>query len=432
MSTHSAVRQEILELLRDLRTVDGHSHTALRSQYEEHLPKRLFDYMGYFGRELAYLTDTAYKAPAPDDDEAAWQRLRHALDRAANVTYWRHVLLTFREVFGFEDEELTDDNWRALNDTIRQKTVEPGWYHHVTEEMCNLETQVRNIPWFEDWEPEYFTGVLRMEGAATGLAQQDTRQALEEQSGVEVGCLASAKRAIRMVVNQYLAKGIVGFKYGYAYGRTLHSNVVPESEASVLFACSRRGEQLTPEQVLALQDHFIYFVLELAREHGLLMQVHTGVQTTGGHIPDSDPLLLIPLLKAFPEVKFDLFHAGYPYARQIGMLGKHYPNVYLNMAWMYVISMAASRQILAEWIDLVPRSRIIGFGSDVGSPELIYSHLLMARACMADVLADKVERDYLSRREALAIARATFRDSGVALYGLKEGTAKVRPCPRRH
>jgi predicted TIM-barrel fold metal-dependent hydrolase len=106
-----------------------------------------------------------------------------------------------------------------------------------------------------------------------------------------------------------------------------------------------------------LQDHLIYCVVELAREHNLVMQIHTGVQTTHGHIPDSDPLLLIPMLKAFPDVRFDLFHAGYPYSRQIGMLGKHYPNVYLNMAWMYVISIAASRQILAEWLDLVTTGR---------------------------------------------------------------------------
>jgi len=418
MTTRAAVRQEILDLLTSLRTVDGHSHTALRSQYESHLPKRLFDYMGYFGRELAYLAETAYKAPAPDDDEAAWKRLRHALERAANVTYWRHVLVTFREIFGFEYDELTDDNWRDLNDTIRRKTSEPGWYHRITTEVCSLETQVRNIPWFEDWEPEYFTGILRMEGGAVGLVNAAARAQLQERSSVDTGSLDGARQALQIVVDQYVKKGIVGLKYGYAYGRTLHSDVVSAREAGPLYARACRGEQLSEVETRALQDHFIYYIVELARERGLLMQVHTGVQTTLGHIPDSDPLLLIPLLKAFPQVKFDLFHAGYPYSREIGMLGKHYPNVYLNMAWMYVISVAASRQILAEWIDLVPRNRLIGFGSDVGSPELIYGHLVMARECMADVLADKVERDYLSRTEALALARASFRDNGMELYGL--------------
>ena len=100
------------------------------------------------------------------------------------------------------------------------------------------------------------------------------------------------------------------------------------------------------------------------------------------------------------------------------MLGKHYPNVWLNMAWMYVISMAASRQVLSEWIDLVPGYRILGFGSDVRFPEMILGHLEMARSCVADVLAEKVEKDFLSEEEALSLGQRMFRDNGMELYGL--------------
>ena len=102
------------------------------------------------------------------------------------------------------------------------------------------------------------------------------------------------------------------------------------------------------------------------------------------------------------------------------MLGKHYPNVWLNMAWMYVISMAASRQVLSEWIDLVPGYRILGFGSDVRFPEMIYGHLEMARFCVADVLAAKVECDFLSEQEALNLALNVFRNNGLEFYGLRK------------
>ena len=122
--------------------------------------------------------------------------------------------------------------------------------------------------------------------------------------------------------------------------------------------------------------------------------------------------------RAFPKVRFDLFHAEYPYSRMLGMLGKHYPNVWLNMAWMYVISMAASRQVLSEWIDLVPGYRILGFGSDVHFPELIYGHLEMARSCVADVLAIKVGGDFLSEEEVFNLSQKMFRDNGMELYGL--------------
>jgi len=90
--------------------------------------------------------------------------------------------------------------------------------------------------------------------------------------------------------------------------------------------------------------------------------------------------------------------------------GKHYPNVWLNMAWMYIISISAGRQIISEWIDLVLRYRILGFGSGVHFPEMIYGHLQIAWSCVVDVLTAKVNSDFLSEQEALSLARKMFRD----------------------
>jgi len=143
------------------------------------------------------------------------------------------------------------------------------------------------------------------------------------------------------------------------------------------------------------------------------------VQTNWAHIPDSDPLLLLPLIHAHKSTRFNLYHAGYPYSREMGMLGKHCPNVWLNMAWMYVITMEGSRQTLSEWIDLVPGYRLLGFGSDVCYPELIYGHLQMARSCLADVLAEKVDHDFLSQQAALGLAQMMLHDNAVEFYGLE-------------
>jgi len=277
---------------------------------------------------------------------------------------------------------------------------------------------VKNIPWFEDWEPEYFTGVLRMEGALN-LHQKEAREGLEKHLDAAITDLKTAKEGLRKLVEQYLGRGAVGIKLAHAYGRTLESFPVDEARAAEVLDRALRGQSLNAQDVKDLQDHIIFYLAELCQETGAVFQIHTGVQGNWGNIPDSDPLLLIPLLKAFPGVRFDLFHAGYPYSRMMGMLGKHYPNVWLNMAWMYVISMAASRQLLAEWIDLVPGYRLLAFGSDVGYPEMIYGHLQMARACLADVLTEKVERDFLSEEEAVGLARKMFRDNPMELYGLR-------------
>jgi predicted TIM-barrel fold metal-dependent hydrolase len=213
----------------------------------------------------------------------------------------------------------------------------------------------------------------------------------------------------------------VGIKLAHAYRRTLHSEAVPETEAARLFAKALAGGEMPWAERKAVEDHVIFFLAECCAEMGQVFQIHTGVQGTWGWVPDSDPLLLLPLIHRFKSVKFDLFHAGYPYSRDLGMLAKHAPNVWLNMAWMYVITMEGSRQTLSEWIDLVPGERLLGFGSDVGWPEFIYGHLVMARACLADVLATKVERDFLSEEAAVSLVQQMLRGNALRLYGLDGG-----------
>jgi len=83
------------------------------------------------------------------------------------------------------------------------------------------------------------------------------------------------------------------------------------------------------------------------------------------------------------------------------------------------VTMAGTRQSLDEWLDLVPASRILGFGSDVHWPEMILAHLVMARSCIADVLAQKVERDFLSEECAVDLCHKLMRDNAMKLYGLE-------------
>ncbi|MGQ9610870.1 MAG: amidohydrolase family protein [bacterium] len=412
-------REELFEAMREIRTIDCHSHTILKRDYYKSGQFNLFNLMSYYEREIGATTGKSsgqLYASAKSELEK-WNMLKSVIERTHNVSYWRHNIVMYRELFDLEDEDVNDDNWEKLNETIKRKTSNPNWYDYVTNDMCKLTTQVRNIPWFEDWEPEYFTAVLRMESALQ-LHDKGTRQFLENHLNKTFDSLKSIKQGLADLVEEYKNRGSVGIKLAHAYGRTLSSENVPESIASNIFAKALGGGSLSPGEIKQLQDHIIFFLARLAGEMSLVFQIHTGVQGTYGNIPDSNPLHLIPLISENITTKFDLFHAGYPYSREIGMLAKHWPNVWLNMCWMYVITMEGSRQSLNEWIDLVPGERILGFGSDVGFPEFIYAHLVMARSCIADVLALKVERDFLSKRVAFDLMNKMLRDNAINLYGL--------------
>ena len=414
----STLRERLLGEMGRVRTVDCHSHTMLESEYRKAAGFDLFNFMAYFNRDVESVAGRpAGQALAGQSDAERWAALKAILDRSRNVSYWRHNIVVYRSLFGLRGEELTDRNWRALNERIKKKTAEPDWYRHVTEDVCGLRTQVRNVPWFEDWEPRYFTAILRME-EALNLHNAATRERLEANRDTSITSLRSAKDALASLTEDYRRRGARGIKLAHAYSRTLASEPVPEPAARRIFSKAVRGGTLAAPEVKRLQDHVVFFLADLAADLGLVFQIHTGVQGNWGHIPDSDPLLLLPLIRSHPSVRFDLFHAGYPYSRQLGMLGKHYRNVWLNMCWMYVITMAGSRQILSEWIDLVPAHRLLAFGSDVHFPEFVHAHLAMARSCLADVLAEKVARDFLSERCARDLARQMLHDNAVELYRL--------------
>jgi len=418
----SDLRDRLLDEMRAIRTVDCHSHTCLRRDYYAMPERSLFTMMSYFDREIANATGKSLGqlVEGAQSDDERWERLRPILARTRNVSYWRHNLVTYQGLFELQGGELTDGNWRGVNQRIVERTADPGWYDHVTNEVCNLRTQIRNVPWFEDWEPEYFTCVLRMEEALE-LSNAPNRERLEQHLSRSITDLSRLKAALIELVEEYRQRGCVGLKLAHAYRRTLHSEPVPESTAARVLERALGGEALPWPDRKQLEDHLIFFLAELCAELGLVFQIHTGVQGNWGYVPDSDPLHLLPLIHANPSTRFDLFHAGYPYSRELGMLAKHCANVWLNMAWMYVITMEGSRRTLSEWIDLVPGDRLLAFGSDVGWPEFIYGHLVMGRSCLADVLEEKVARDFLSEECAVGLIHQMLHDNAVTLYGLTAG-----------
>jgi predicted TIM-barrel fold metal-dependent hydrolase len=416
------LRNRFLDTMRAIRTVDCHSHTALRKEYYAVPGHTLFTLGSYFNREIAAMRgspDGSFGAiyGQCSTDEDRWKILKEGIARAGNTSYWRHNLVVYRAFFGLADPELDDNNWRRVNEAIKEKTSDPKWYRHVTDDVCGLRTQIRNVPWNTDWEAEYFTAVLRMEDALQ-IHEAGVRGTLAGATGRSIESLSEAKAALVAYTQGYNARGNRGIKLAHAYRRTLSSEEVPVREAETIFEKALRGGALSEAEVARLQDHVIFFLAGMAGDMGLVFQIHTGVQGIWGQVPHSDPTLLIPLLRRFRNVRFDLFHMGYPYVRELGMIGKHYPNVYLNMAWAYLISMEASRQGLSEWIDLVPGSRLLGFGSDVHWPEMVHGHLEMARTCIADVLVAKVERDYLSTTAALELLGRILHDNAVDLYRL--------------
>jgi len=156
-----------------------------------------------------------------------------------------------------------------------------------------------------------------------------------------------------------------------------------------------------------------------AIDHNLPLQVHTGLQEgTGNLLLNSHPLQLVNLFLEYPEARFDLFHAGYPFQSELATLGKNFQNVYLDLCWVHVISPWVARQTLHEWLETVPANKIFAFGGDYIFVEGAYAHSRMARTNVAEVLAEKVSSGYLTEAEAFTLAHMLLRDNAIRFFRL--------------
>jgi predicted TIM-barrel fold metal-dependent hydrolase len=134
------------------------------------------------------------------------------------------------------------------------------------------------------------------------------------------------------------------------------------------------------------------------------------------NIAQTNPSHLSGLLNDYPQVRFDLFHGGYPYSGELATLAKNLPNVYPDLCWLHIIAPGAAKRLLHELIETVPANKILGYGGDFFHVEGAYAHAQMARAVTAEVLAEKVEQGYLTEEEARTLLQRILYANGKELF----------------
>lgn len=204
-------------------------------------------------------------------------------------------------------------------------------------------------------------------------------------------------------------------KTAIAYQRSLRFNKVDYNTVKEHFTKALTDKYFSKE----LQDYVMHYLLKLANDRNLTVQVHTGLlEGNGNTLSNSDPSLLNNLFFDYPNVDFDLFHISYPYQNIAAGLCKMFPNVYIDMCWAHIISPNASMNALNEFIDTVPYNKISAFGGDYCFIDGIYGHLYLARENVSRVLAKKVALNVFSEDKAIEIAQALFYDNPKRIFKL--------------
>jgi len=426
----SSPYQAIKEHVDSLWVVDTHEHLTQEADWLA-APEGTVDFSRFFAHYASVDLVSAGLSQAdlgairsdktPLDEK--WELFEPFWDKARNTAYCKAVDLTVRDLFDLPG--LSRETYRPLAEKMREMR-RPGYYRMVLKDRARIALSVLDLG-TEAADREFFAPVARLDHFIMVHRLEDLLS-IETEAGMSIHSLDQLVTALGKVFETKKQHGVVAIKSGLAYVRTLNYQNPSKPDAERVFSqvFARRGPRdndgvygTLPGDAKVLQDYMFHQIVQHCIEHGLPMQIHTGIQEGNGNcLEQSNPVLLNDVFLRYPGARFDLFHAGYPYWSELGVMAKMFPGVHADLCWMNVISPAGARRALDEWLEVMPASKIFAFGGDYIFVEGAYAHSRFARANVAKALAAKVDDGYLTMDEATRVAEMILRDNANQFFGL--------------
>ena len=366
--------------------------------------------------------------------EEWWPKGKRALDNARATSFYRYQLPAFEDLYGVDFERLTDAQAGEVNDRIFENYKDQRWLHHVVTERANIELMFNDPYWARlSFKTTYpfevlvfnVTTLIRGYHPSAYTKPEDNPYVFAEKHGLPVNSLDDYLAVLDRLFQEAKKAGAVCLKTTVAYGRTLDFENASKEAAAKAFG-KPRG-RLSSSEAKAFEDFIMWRLVELSAEHELPFQIHTG----DARIQGSNPMLLVDLIQANPKTKFILFHGGYPWVGETAViLMRHWRHVWIDSVWLPTISYSMAKRAFHEWLDVVPSDRIM-WGADCNHAEGIYGATEFTRRCIAEVLAERVDRGDLKEEHALRIGRQIMRDNALKLFPqLKERLWKHKEMRR--
>ncbi len=426
--------RELLDTCESVPLVDCHDHaTRLGPKYTDPIQVIIGE---YFLTDLASATSeatahTLLNQEIPWEErwpilETAWRRARHT--GFAQVT--RRVLKKF-----YDEDDVTLDALRRMAERLLD--LEDQVTYEAILDEAGIAVRLADV-----WPDvhQVLDGSFQLTPRARLVIPLPAYHRIRDYMGVQALVAPLGRRvttldeylaACREIFAGFKAYGAVAFKDQSAYSRSLSYGNPTRAEAEKIFNWFMEDPLRSasyPDGVQPLDDYLFHAFMRMARELDLPVQVHTGhLAGLYGDISQANAAGLANLLMLHNDVRFDLFHANWPYSGEILFLAKVYPNVTIDFCWTNIIDPVYSQNLFRQALASVPHSKIHGYGSDFGGfgyppgggyVDRAWAHAQIARENIAVALSDMVDLDYLSLDEAKEVAHAWLFSNANEFYRL--------------
>jgi glucuronate isomerase len=396
------LESDLYEQIRRIPVIDAHTHI------DPHRPAahNLDEILGYhYYTELAHSAGMATAPLAADvpPRERARAVLGHA-ERFDNTVQYSWLLEIARALLGFRGDRLRAADADALFDEAERVLSEPGWTDEVLR-RANIE-KVFLTNDFDDplagFDTERYVPCLRTDDLVFHLNEPSVRRRLAQATGVEATDAPGLRRAIRGLFEHFTRRG------ARACAISLPPDFHPVPQAQGPAA--------------------VFWVLaENCREFGLPFDLMAGVNrrvyrhgVPGGQDLFDQRTSLIQyaeLFNAFPEVTFCVSVLTHAQNQELAAYSWIFPNVLTCGHWWYSNVPVYVELDTRARLQSVPKTKQIGYYSDMYKLEFGLPKFNMYRRILARVLADDFVRPGLTDEDgAIELARLLLRDNARRVF----------------
>jgi hypothetical protein len=348
-----------------------------------------------------------------------WKEAHDDFRNVRTTSVYRYQHEALRALYGVDFDRITADEARDLDHRIFENYRDQKWLYHVITERANIELMLNDPYWARyDFATHYpfevivfnITPLVRGFHASEFEQPADNPYEFAKKHGLPVDSLDDYLKVLDRLFIEAKDRGAVCLKSTLAYQRTLKFDNVSKERAEVAFG--KRRTALTGDDIKAFEDYIFWRLCELSAKYELPFQIHTG----HGRIQSSNPLLLVDLIEANLKTKFILFHGGFPWIGETGaIVMRHGHHVWIDSVWLPTLSEHLAKRAYHDWLDQIPSNRIL-WGADCNHAEGIYGATEFTRRCLAEVLAERVDRGDVTPEDAAIIGRQILRDNALELF----------------
>jgi predicted TIM-barrel fold metal-dependent hydrolase len=227
-------------------------------------------------------------------------------------------------------------------------------------------------------------------------------------------------------VRASIRRGVQGLKTIIAYRTGLELTHWDEAALNAAYRETRdaAGRGQTRLASKPLLDTLLWTALEIAAQHRLPVQVHTGFGDRDLDLRLANPLWLRPVFEhpPFRAITFVLLHC-YPYIREASWLAHVYPNVAMDLSLTVPFAAHGAADSIAEALALAPASKVLLATDAFSIPDLFWLAARHAREALDEALAMIARRAFAGPdgKDREPIARRLLWDNAAAIYGMLSG-----------